>query len=62
MINRLKTLTMSLYHSVLATSPGGTGNIVTNGFKQANFCRMQTESSADTFGIFAAFYGELIDE
>ena len=57
-----KDATYVALSQVLATSPGGTGNIVTNGFKQANFCRMQTESSADTFGIFAAFYGELIDE
>ena len=48
--------------SVLATSPGGTGSIITNGFKQANFCRIQTETSSDTFGIFVVFYGELIDE
>ena len=48
--------------SVLGTSPGGNGFIFTNGFKQANFCRIQTASTADTNGIFAAFYGELIDE
>ena len=48
--------------SVMATSPGSNGSVIANAFKLANFCRIQTETAGDTFGIFAVFYGELIDE
>ena len=47
---------------IVATSPGSNNSIIANTFQQANFCRIQTENSGDTFGYSVAFFGELIDE
>ena len=49
--------------SALGTSPGGiSGIIITDGQVRANTCRVQTGATAETFGLFMVFYGELIDE